>query len=226
MDLEAYLDVRDRVGELVGADVGAIAVPACPGWCVRDVLAHLAGLCEDWVEGRLDGYASDKWTAAQIARFGGCTTDDILRRWVAASAGFAQLPEDPVMGPPARWAFGDAVTHEADIRGALLADRVPHAVVLTALKGSIARWRQTLRDAATPTLLIQGTDARDWWLGQPDDLAAVVVETSAYELFRALAGRRSERQISAWRWTGSPGAFVAAGPPYPFKWAHRDILNE
>src|SRR5262249_26531200 len=136
---------------------------------------------------------------------------------------FVTLGDDPVIGPPARWAFGDGVTHEADLRGALVAGRVPAAVVEVALKGAISRWRQVLHDATAPTLHIQVVDSRDWWLGSPDDPHAMVVQTSAYELFRALAGRRSVDQIRAWKWSSDPDVCLTAGPPYPFSWATRPL---
>jgi uncharacterized protein (TIGR03083 family) len=220
--LAAYLAVRDRVSDVVAAH-GEEPVPTCPGWAVRDVVAHLAGLCEDWVEGRLADYASDAWTAAQFARFDRLDVPEILQRWSAAATRFAALDDDPMMGPPARWAFGDAITHEADLRGALSAAHVPQDAVLLALKGAIARWRQVLHDAGAPTLLLRATDARDWWLGQPDDLAAVIVETQAYDVFRALAGRRSVDQVRDWAWSRDPEPFLAAGLPYPFRWASTDI---
>jgi hypothetical protein len=60
-----------------GCDSDAV-VPACPGWRVREVVAHLAGLCEDWVEGRLQGYGSSQWTAAQVDRYSAATIEEIL----------------------------------------------------------------------------------------------------------------------------------------------------
>ena len=204
---------------------GDEAVPACPDWTVRDVVAHLAGLCEDWVEGRLADYGSEAWTSAQIARFAGLSVPDILSRWSDAATRFAALDDDPVLGPPARWAFGDAVTHEADLRGALSAGRVPEEAVQAALKGAISRWRQVLRDARTRTLLVRAVDAREWWLGEPADADTVVAETTAYEVFRALAGRRSARQVREWHWSEDPSAYIAAGLPYPFQWAIADVVE-
>ena len=222
VDLDAYLAVRDRIVPVVSAH-GDERVPACPDWKVRDLVAHLTGLCEDWVEHRLTGYGSEEWTNAQVARFEGLTIPEILTRWGEAAARFADLADDPVMGPPARWAFGDAVTHEADLRAALSAGRVPDEAVRSALKGAIARWRQVLHDAGAPTLLVRAVDAREWWLGVPSDPDAVVVEASAYDVFRALAGRRSVDQVRGWKWSNDPDPYIEAGLPYPFTWARIDI---
>jgi hypothetical protein len=45
------------------------------------------------------------------SRFPGYPLGEILQRWDVAARAFAVLPDDPVMGTPARWAFGDAVIH-------------------------------------------------------------------------------------------------------------------
>src|SRR5579884_4236923 len=125
MDATAYAAVQARVAELVDDSDADLTVPSCPDWRVADVVAHLAGLCQDWVDGRLDGYGSEAWTATQVARFADRPTREVLGSWAASLTSFGSLDADPVMGPPARWAFGDAVVHEADLRGALGAGRVP-----------------------------------------------------------------------------------------------------
>lgn len=225
MDLDAYLAVKRRVAGLASEADASDTVPATPDWNVHDVVAHLTGLCEDWVAHRLDGYASEQWTAAQVARFASCSVPELLERWDVAAESFVALPEDAVMGPPARWAFGDAVTHEADLRGALRRGRVPQDAVALALKGSIARWRQLLADANAPTLLLRSLDLREWWLGTPGEPDAVVVEAPAYEVFRALAGRRSEDQVRSWHWSDDSYAYLKLGLPYPFSWAGSPITD-
>jgi uncharacterized protein (TIGR03083 family) len=225
VDLDAYRGVRDRVAAVVlSADAGT-PVPCCPDWRVRDVVAHLAGLCEDWVDHRLEGYASEPWTAAQVDRFSACDVGEILERWDRAMGRFAALDDDPMMGPPARWAFGDAVIHEADIRGALGAPRVPDDAVRLALKGAVARWRQVLAAAEAPTLLLRAPDAREWWLGTPDGAGAVTVTVAAFDVFRGLAGRRSADQVRGWAWSSDPEPYLRAGLPYPFQSAAADIVD-
>jgi uncharacterized protein (TIGR03083 family) len=216
---QAYEGVHVRLLELLADRTGEEPVACCPGWTVRDVVAHLTGLCEDWVEGRLDGYASDAWTARQVARFAHDPLVEILARWGSVFEAFLALPDDPVMGPPGRWAFGDAIVHEADIRGAIGAERVPSEAVALALKGSIARWRQVVADWRLPTLLLRCPDLREWWLGDRGDLNAIVAEAPSYEVFRALAGRRSVDQVRSWSWSDDPSPYIAAGLPYPFSLA-------
>ena len=225
VELEAYGAVRERLDPLVRSGSPDAPVPSCPAWRVRDVVAHLTGLCEDWVDHRIDGYGSSEWTSAQISKLSGCGIEDVLDRWREAMTRFASLDDDPRMGPPARWAFGDAVIHEADVRGALDAGRVPDDAVVLGLKAAIGRWRQVLREAGVRTLLLRSPDAREWWLGTAGDPNSVVVEAPIYEVFRALAGRRSERQVREWNWTADPTQYLTAGLPYPFRWALDDIRD-
>ena len=217
--MDAYVGVQHRLSQLLGDSQGAEPVPGCPAWTVRDVVAHLTGLCQDWVEGRLDGYASDAWTANQVDRFASAALAEILDVWRRALDAFVALDDHPVMGPPARWAFGDAVVHEADVREAIGGDNVPLDAVALALKGQIARWRQVFGEAGVGTLHLRCPDLRDWWLGEHDDPHAVVVEAPAYEVFRALAGRRTTDQVRGWAWSSDPDPFIAAGLPYPFTYA-------
>jgi uncharacterized protein (TIGR03083 family) len=223
---DAYAALRRRLVDLLNASDGSEPVPSCPGWTARDVLAHLVGLCDDWVNQRLDGYATASWTAAQVARYATNTVPDLLDRWSHLAVAFAALEDHPVIGPPARWAFGDAVIHEADLRGALEAGHVPHESVLLSLEGTIIRWREVLNNTHPPTtLIIRPSDAPEWTLGPPTNDPPVVATPTAHELFRALAGRRTEEQVRTWSWSSNPDAILNAGLPYPFHWATAPITD-
>ena len=223
--LDAYAALQVRTCELLSGDDGSLTVPSCPEWTVRDVVAHLVGLCEDWIQHRLDGYASESWTAQQIARHADVSLADLLGRWTALVPEFAALDDEPNVGPPARWAFGDAVVHEADVRGALTAGRVPADAVMLSLKGTIVRWREVLAHADPPmTLIIRPTDGREWILGAPNN-PSIIASPTAYELFRALAGRRSQEQVKGWPWSTDPAPILQLGLPYPFRWADTSITD-
>jgi len=89
VDTAAYRQVQQRVeGLITDADADSV-IPSCPACCVRDLVAHLAGLCEDWVAGRLDGYASEAWTASQLARLSDLPLEAVLSRWAEALEPFA-----------------------------------------------------------------------------------------------------------------------------------------
>jgi uncharacterized protein (TIGR03083 family) len=223
--LRAYTAVHQRIAMVVSDSTCRHSVPACPGWRIHDVLAHLGGLCEDWVDHRLDGYASEDWTTAQVDRHRDRSCAQILTLWAESLSSFSRLREPLFGSPPARWAFGDAVVHEADIRGALDRGRVPDDAVALALDGTTARWhRDVLSRAGLPALHVQ-TDDYEWWLGDRDDPDAVILAAPLYELFRALAGRRNEDQVRAWEWSSDPQPYIAAGLPYPFRWSVTALLD-
>ena len=192
---------------------------------MHDVLAHLTGLCEDWVNHRLDRYASGQWTADQVSRHRRSTCGEILQAWGDTMRQFGTLG-DPFLGlPPARWAFGDAVVHEADVRGALGAGRVPDDAVLLSLGDSMARWEQVLSRASGPTLRVQSPEGSSWWVGTRDDPNAILVDAPVYELFRGVGGRRSLDQVVAWNWAADPEPILSLGLPYPFRWASHALFD-
>ena len=76
-----YHEAMDRVTSLVSDEGDArldTAVMACPLWSVRDVVAHLAAVADDWGQGVLTGAPTDEQTAAQVARFDGQDLREII----------------------------------------------------------------------------------------------------------------------------------------------------
>lgn len=225
--LDPYLATVSRVSELVRSGRASLdeEVPACPGWSARDVVAHLAGLAEDWVAGRLDGYGSDAWAAAQVAQFTDRPPDEVLAAWAAAADRFAGLGPSPIGGTAAMWAFGDAVVHEADLRPVLApGTRVPDDAVALGTKAGVARWRGQLTEAGAVPLEIVAPGLRTWRVGD-HDAPAPTVTVAPYELFRALYGRRSRAQVEAWEWSVDPARFLDGGLPFPFRWADSDLAD-
>jgi uncharacterized protein (TIGR03083 family) len=224
--IEAYDAVRRRLEPVLAAADPSQAVPACPGWSVGDVLAHLVGLCEDWIRGRFDGYASDDWTAAHLERHRGESCASLLDTWRATMTAFAEVDGSPLGATPARWAFGDAVIHEGDLRGATSGGRVPGSAVDLSLRSSLARWHQTLQRAGLGELRLVLPDGRELLgAGSPDHEETVELVADPYEVFRGLAGRRSAAQVANWAWPDDPGPYLVAGPPYPFRWARVPIVD-
>ena len=78
--------------------------------------AHLAGACDDVLEGRLDGVASDEWTAAQVVARADRSLDEILDEWAEVGPRVEELFGDGGVHPQMLF---DEVTHEHDVRSAL-----------------------------------------------------------------------------------------------------------
>ena len=116
-----YCGVRARVRAAVESVPTAALdarCPATPDWRVHDVLAHLVGVPNDVLAGRLEGVATDPWTQAQVDARRDTTAAEMLDAWDAD--GTAMEPLFAVVGFER---FGqmlfDAITHENDLCHAL-----------------------------------------------------------------------------------------------------------
>jgi uncharacterized protein (TIGR03083 family) len=193
---QLYDDSRTRLLSLVsGLDAQglATAVPACPGWSVRDVVAHLTAVGEDVLEGRLTGPPTDEQSAAQVARFAGRPLPEVLARWDDLVPRFTETIDAFEVWP----AVLDVAAHEQDIRGALGAAGARDADVVRLGADRLLHWMQP------PVPLRVVTEDQTYELG-PDGHAAIVLRTERFEAFRWRLGRRSRKQLSKLDWTGDP----------------------
>lgn len=203
-DGEAYRDLRTTVIGLAqgrGAELDEIA-PATPEWRVRDVLSHLAGVCDDVVHGNLGGVATDGWTAAQVAKRADWSVERILEQWEEDGAAL-----DPIIDGTPPGTFGqllyDAWTHEQDVRGALGSPGGREGPAMDcAFAWGIGQMQTRDRDDARTGLVLDAGDDGEWVVGTAP--AAGSVHTSRFELMRAFTGRRSLAQLRAWDWDPDP----------------------
>jgi uncharacterized protein (TIGR03083 family) len=191
-----YQETRERICALMsGADDPAwsAALTACPGWSVRDVLAHMTAVAEDWAAGRLTGPPTDEQTAAQVARFGGHDVASVLTAWSDAAARLDHMAETAGGAPP----LGDIVVHEHDVRAAI--DR-PGA------RDSEAVWHssdQLLTNLRTPVPLRVQVEDDEYRCG-PLDGPETCLRTTRFEALRWRTGRRSRAQLAAMDWSDDP----------------------
>ena len=229
----AYGDARVRLGSLLSGVQPArfdAEVPACPGWTVRDVLAHLVGVATDWnadqiVAGLADSWADedaaaarDAWTNhhVQVGRQRGLGS--LLAAWARSSAAVEKrlrsgdgLPAEPspevLLTPTA-----DLAVHVQDVRHALdvpgdrdsAATRLAFSVYLA--------WLGMRLIASELPALTMSDGHRHWVAGAGDSIATVTADR--FDLFRAISGRRSADQIRAMAWDGDPDPFIDFVSPY------------
>ncbi len=213
---DGYVRCIDRIVGLVREHGAAVALPMCPGWTLRELLGHLNGLAEDWELGHLDRYASASWTAAQVERHRATPLADLCEELPQRARLLVTLPPNSLMGPPPRWAYGDALVHEADVCEALgIAPTVPADDVVRHLGAGLSRWEL----AGAGVRLTVETPERTVTVGadEVDAAHAVSVAGSAYELWRFVYGRRNRDAILRMAWTGDAGVVLACGLPYPFR---------
>ena len=193
---DQYHELRTEVLDLVRSqDLAALEIvaPAAPEWRVRDLLAHLSGVCADVVNGNLDGVTTDAWTAAQVAPRRDWPVDRLLDEWEqegtkveAIIRGIPDLPDWNTF-------LFDAATHEQDIRGALGAPGRRDTDPIVALVDTIVdRVGQRLDDEGAGSIRFE-LDGRVRVAGTGEP--ATSLRTSYFEVFRAVTGRRSVTQL-------------------------------
>jgi len=206
----AATELRARVAQLVREVDPAVLdtpAPACPGWRARDVLAHLVGVTDDVVSGRLEGIASDSWTAAQVERRRDIPIAELLADWEQWGPQFEQLL---VSGPPEMTgqALYDAATHEHDLR---------HAIGRPGARNSTAMaagwdWLIAARTRGGAPAIRYVTERGDEVAGVGELCATV--RAPYFELFRATTGRRTEAEISNFAWDPGPKIDMIVAAPF------------
>lgn len=208
-----YRSVLERLAALATTLDGeqlATVVPTCPEWTVQDVYAHLTGLADDILRGKVAYPVEDATTAAQVDARRGRTIGEIVGEWRS----YAPALEEVItaLGRVGGFIAGDAWTHDQDIHNALgvASGRTGEGVDLMLL--GAWRMKRTLRDAGVPPLRVISGDV-DWVLG--DSAPAATLRVEPYELARALLGRRSLAQMQAYDWEGDPTPYLAFIPNFP-----------
>jgi uncharacterized protein (TIGR03083 family) len=190
----AYRAVRRHVAKLVlrSPDVAGTAVPACPEWTVRDVVAHLAGNCA----GMLGAPATGN----------GAGLAGLLAWWqqtgerVEALAASGELHLDRMLM--------DAFTHELDLRSALCvappAEHPAYPAAFDVVVGGLY-WSISMHDL--PALRLT-CESASWVVGRGRPVATLTAPR--YHLYRSLTGRRTPAQIAGLDWTADPGRWLPA----------------
>lgn len=215
---DLYENTRERVvAETKDLDP-SLAVPACPGWTVHDVVAHLVGLAVDVTTGRLDGYAGAAWTAQQVAERSSRTMAELFEEWESVLPKFLEinrnlaasdLPEmiSHVLGPVPKTSFEsafhvDLVHHEHDLLGATGTPRqVPLRADVAAMRAQLTNVRLRFAADRLPTLRISPTDTDRFWdvgTGAP----SAWVSAPVIDLLRTFGGRRTLEEVHSFEWSG------------------------
>ncbi|MDG4663333.1 maleylpyruvate isomerase N-terminal domain-containing protein [Mycobacterium sp. 236(2023)] len=168
-------------------------VAACPGWTVRNVVAHMAAVASDWADGSLSGAPSDDETAEHVARFAGRDNGEVLAAWSEAAERLAVLAKSSGLEPPA----GDVACHEHDIRSAIGRPGARDAASV--------RWTadKLLTMLETPEPLQIVTEDAQYRSGPPGG-TELVLRTTHFEALRWRTGRRSRAQLAAMDWSDDP----------------------
>lgn len=176
--VDAYIALRRRVIDLIRSvpDEDSVrVVPSCPAWSTSALVAHMMGVNEDILAGRMEGVTTDAWTQAQVDRHTGESLRQLADGWESIAADFdAVLPHIPA--PVNSQLVMDAVTHEHDLRHALGSSDARDTDAVHVALG----WLFDMAETKQPGL------------GQQLSESGV----APFQLLRSLTGRRSMDQIA------------------------------
>ncbi len=205
---DAYQGLRARVTELVTqAGDGAVltVAPATPDWTVKDILAHLAGVTADIVNGNLDGVGTARWADAHVDARRDRGVAEILGEWDACGSAVETMADQ--FGRSGAQLVTDGVTHEHDIRGGLgragARDSDAVEIAFHYLGGALG----DQLDAAGHGAVVVHHDGGTATFGGGE--AATTLRITRFEFLRATTGRRCAAQVAAYDWDGTPLGDVA-----------------
>jgi uncharacterized protein (TIGR03083 family) len=222
-----YEETRLRVSTLLDTTGRDARVPCCPAWRVRDVVAHVTGVAQAWVERDLDGYASPDWTDAQVRARAAVPLSEVLEEWAQHAARLVPILRCPTDHDAPSFmpgiTVGDLVTHEHDIRGAIgdPGARDSEACHIS-FSGNLRRLTRKLEKAGAPGLNLV-TESDRFAVGPPEGAASL--NAPRFEVWRSLSGRRSRDQVGEWSWEGDRDAVLAHWLEWPFEWPRDPIVE-
>ena len=192
----SYIALRARVIDLLRStpeSSGNIQVPCTPEWTVRQLTAHIVGVPEDVLAGRMQGVATDAWTQAQVELHGNLTLSELADLFEASApkidAVIHNFPQ-PIISQFVM----DAVTHEQDLRSAL---GVPGGRDSRAVEVGVGFFLNLIEVSDPPLFEVLTTTSASSW-----------------DILRSLTGRRTVEQMNAVGLDGEAIALHFPGSPF------------
>jgi uncharacterized protein (TIGR03083 family) len=189
-------------------------VAATPEWTIRDVFAHMAGVADDVLAGRLDGVATDPWTELQVQARRDRSLNELLDEWENSAPQLEDLLM-PIADQIDPRMVIDLWTHEQDVRGTLAMSGGDQGETLDwIVELIVSGWEKKLRDSNLNPLRIEVVSSRDKFSEQttqsPEANPGGLLRLAPYEVARVALGRRSRQQILNYEWSSveTPSAYI------------------
>ena len=228
-DSRPYSEVRALFAAVLATTAEDLEVPACPRWDVHDLVAHQVHQLEGAIQGdfplqdaidallapdaaeRASALArQEAWIAQGVRARRATPLLALINAWTQLDA---DAPSEVLAG-----LFPDITVHFFDLLGAAGATGYrDHAVVIPALTFWLQQSSVRFERATQQSLRLEVVDGRDERTVIGEGEAEVVVSGSAYELLRAITGRRSRRQAEALRWSRADEIAAMAFPAYGWR---------
>ena len=220
---------------------------------MRAVVAHLSGTCADVLAGNLAGVATDAWTEAQVRARRSLTLGQLIEewsglapqveafsdyfpgrtgeQWVADLTTHEHDIRTAVSSPGARQSDGVLIGVEFLIVDGLHSTVSARGLAPLEVRAGDRSWIVGTGEAPAEESDATGPQGaeRPYFVafsadGLPPGVEATGrLEASAFELFRALTGRRSQAQICHFDWSVDPRPYVPAFQFGPFTTSPIDI---
>ena len=203
---EIYARTRDDFIEQIrglAPEQAATAVPLCPGWTVKDVVAHVCGIVADVLEGRLEGLGTDEWTARQVDTRAEMTAVEVCDEWASYGPGLDELlTANPAVGPRL---IGDLIVHVHDAHAALElpVDTDSEATVVGAHR-YVPDVQERVAERLGIALTVELSDGSTWPPPNPEATQQLSLRTTPYDFLRSVTARRNRAEVEALGWTGDP----------------------
>ena len=202
------------LGRSLSESQGRVNVAATPEWTVSDIFAHMAGVADDILAGRLEGVATDPWTEAQVQARRGRSLSELLEEWESKAPAVEELlmPMADQIDP--RLVI-DLWTHEQDVRGALeIAGGDRDSTLNWIVEQLVTGWQQRIERSELPALQIEILEPTGDLHAQSDQMTSGEIVGSLrlapFEAARLALGRRSRQQILNYEWSSvaDPAAYI------------------
>jgi len=205
-----YGRARDRlIDELRGRWAGEATtpVPSCPGWTVRDVVAHLSGLVADVLADVPPPLGTDAMTSRQVAERAALGLDQICDEWAANGPALVPFLTDvPLRG---LGLTADLAVHAHDLAEAVGGiDPPAEETTRTACERYVPALLE--RAAGLDLALTVNLEGRKW--SAEGGTTPLRLSASPTDFLRCVTGRRTRRQAeTTLHWVGNPAGLLDRG---------------
>ena len=181
------------------------AVPSCPGWTVKDTVAHLSGLVAETLAGVPPPRGSAEATARQVGDRSDMTLGQVCDEWESNAAALGEYAaNDPDY---VKLLACDLAVHAHDIAEALaLPIDGSSAGTVHAAEHYLPLLQQRVASERDIALSVELLGVGDRAAG--DGTAAMRLSASPLDFLRSVTGRRSRSQVADLDWSDDPGTVL------------------
>ncbi|CAB4534336.1 unannotated protein [freshwater metagenome] len=194
------------LGRSLNQDQENCVVAATPEWTIRDVFAHMAGVADDVLSGRLEGVATDPWTAVQVEARQGNSLSELVTEWESTAPLLEELLMPMADQVDPRLVI-DLWSHEQDVRGTSGTPGGDHGetldwIVEVVVSGWTTRLERSDLDPLRIEVMASSDESSDQRAKALPTTSEGLLRIAPYEVARVAVGRRSIQQIMRYDWQG------------------------